>query len=304
MWCIHLPILQQLTDFFTVVAICDVDPKRLEIVAQKIGAINTYTSYADFLLDDLYMVVVLTLNHEEFIEAALLANKHVFTEKPISLDIAYSKQLRDLARARGLFLFVGLMRLYDKAVQDLYRQIPCDRIKSCVAYKADGSDASMRKALLPAEYAPYTFHTAATPILPSGLNAKQLAVLKSLLWSGVHMLTTFYKNFTGIKPLGCIANLDAEDLLCHFTTDLNQDLALHMTSNATATYVEDIKIVAVDQYSCIEFYSPYKLNTNDSAFHNMWLDVARCLTNKQESASLLAAIQIEELALNTAKLCQ
>ena len=79
-------------DKFKVVALCDIDPQRLNAVADEFGIARRVTAFDDVLaMDDVDIVDICTppLVHFEQITAALAAGKHVITEKPVvgSLDL-------------------------------------------------------------------------------------------------------------------------------------------------------------------------------------------------------------------------
>jgi len=55
------------------------------------------------------------ISHGELVYKSLKANKHVFVEKPICLNIEEGKKLRDLANKNNLKLMVGHLLLYHPA---------------------------------------------------------------------------------------------------------------------------------------------------------------------------------------------
>ncbi|MHC0433593.1 Gfo/Idh/MocA family protein [Streptomyces sp. O3] len=68
--------------------------------------------YAELLADDtvdaVYVPVPLAL-HAEWIEAALLKDKHVLAEKPVTMNLAETAALGELAQRRGLALMENIM---------------------------------------------------------------------------------------------------------------------------------------------------------------------------------------------------
>ncbi|MEW9824160.1 MAG: Gfo/Idh/MocA family oxidoreductase [Candidatus Symbiodolus clandestinus] len=103
------------------------------------------------------MVVILSHNHESLINHALDSGKHVFTEKPISLDIDYSKRLVKKAKDLKLALEVGLMRFHDKVIKSFFNQVLSKDIVSGFFYKADGSDQIIREVMIPGQLKAYNF---------------------------------------------------------------------------------------------------------------------------------------------------
>src|SRR6185503_17183508 len=72
-------------------------------------------SYADVVADPdveaIYNPLANSL-HAPWNKAALLAGKHVLTEKPFASNMAEAIEVRDLARGRSLVVFEGFHYLY------------------------------------------------------------------------------------------------------------------------------------------------------------------------------------------------
>jgi len=89
-----------------------------ETVARAFGeevGVEWSTAYEDLLDDvavDAVVVATPTALHVSMIEAAAAAGKHVFCEKPISVDRESSARAVELARSTGIKLQVGFHRRY------------------------------------------------------------------------------------------------------------------------------------------------------------------------------------------------
>ncbi|MCR6719412.1 MAG: Gfo/Idh/MocA family oxidoreductase [Chitinophagaceae bacterium] len=73
-------------------------------------------SFDELLADDsLQLIIVNTPSHThyEYTKAALLAGKHVIVEKPFTVKLAEAIELDELAKSKGLELFVYQNRRYD-----------------------------------------------------------------------------------------------------------------------------------------------------------------------------------------------
>ena len=84
--------------------------------AARLGGLAWSTRYEDLLEDpDVEAVVVAspTHLHAGMVEAAALAGKHVFCEKPISHDLGRTYEVIEAVRAAGVGLQVGFQRRYD-----------------------------------------------------------------------------------------------------------------------------------------------------------------------------------------------
>ncbi|HTW98315.1 MAG TPA: Gfo/Idh/MocA family oxidoreductase [Acidimicrobiales bacterium] len=84
----------------------DRNPPRTERLVTRFGG-HAYPSI-DALLDDPEVDVVVNLTrqrqHSDITRSALLAGKHVYSEKPLALDYEVAKELADLADEHGLRL--------------------------------------------------------------------------------------------------------------------------------------------------------------------------------------------------------
>ena len=114
---IHLPTLHLLNHLYTVIAICDISQKTLDICQARYGISNAKTS-PEYIFQDPDVDVVFNLTsdafHEEYAIQALKAGKHVFQEKPLTLSLASAKRIVEAERRaeNGARLFVGYMRRY------------------------------------------------------------------------------------------------------------------------------------------------------------------------------------------------
>jgi len=99
--------------------ICDVDGKTHARVGSRFPS-TTYTDQLDDLLDDdeVEGIIVATPvpTHAELAKRALLADKHVFVEKPMALANDAAAELVTLAEERALTLMPGHLLLYHPGV--------------------------------------------------------------------------------------------------------------------------------------------------------------------------------------------
>jgi predicted dehydrogenase len=106
---LHLPAIHELTGV-EVVALCDVDPDRLQTLAGRYGVERTYDHYRELLSDSnvgLVAVCVPVALRGEILFDALDSGKHVFVEKPLALSSRDArKALRASAAGKGK-VFVG-----------------------------------------------------------------------------------------------------------------------------------------------------------------------------------------------------
>ncbi len=101
-----------------VVALCDVVPEHMAAAQKEIGVDNPrlYSDLHKLLASDIDAIVIATpvFLHAEHFEAAVKAGKHIYLEKPASMDVAGCKRVMRAADAadRKLNISFGFQRRY------------------------------------------------------------------------------------------------------------------------------------------------------------------------------------------------
>lgn len=96
-------------DNVEVVALCDIIPEKLESYAQRFNVTKTFTDYQDLIaLEELDAIDITTPNylHSIIAEKALLAGKHVFSEKPDAVSVEEALKMKNAAEQSGKTLMV------------------------------------------------------------------------------------------------------------------------------------------------------------------------------------------------------
>lgn len=110
---------------------CDRDEGRLERMRRQFHAIETATDYNEVLTrDDVKIVAIATpvSLHFEIAKAALLAGKHCWIEKPMTVNAAEAEELISLADERGLKIFVDHTFIYTGAVRKMKEIVTSGRL--------------------------------------------------------------------------------------------------------------------------------------------------------------------------------
>ena len=103
----------------------DIDTSRSAVVAQHYG-FHVYPSYEALLADPSVGIVVNLTSiraHATVIRQALEAGKHVYSEKPVTLELAETQALFALAAERGLVLTGAPDNIYSDAVSTLWKAV-------------------------------------------------------------------------------------------------------------------------------------------------------------------------------------
>ena len=102
--------LKNLTELFKeveIIGVYDLFREKTDQVSREYQIPKAYSSMED-MFQDREVEIILNLtrpqDHYEVIKAALLAGKHVYTEKPLATTLEEGKELVSLARERGLLL--------------------------------------------------------------------------------------------------------------------------------------------------------------------------------------------------------
>lgn len=120
----HFPAFAQMQDEIRVKYACDILPEKAEIAKKEFPFIEkTITDYKIALADnEVDAVYVLTPNfaHYTITMDALKAGKHVFCEKPITVNYSLSREMAKEAKTQGKILDIGVCNRYHKSVELLH----------------------------------------------------------------------------------------------------------------------------------------------------------------------------------------
>jgi predicted dehydrogenase len=101
------------------VAVCDVSPGIRERMSADYPEARVTSELSDVLEDERVAAVMIAVpagEHFEVARRALLAGKHTYVEKPITLDVGEAEELVSLAAERDLRLMVGHLLLFHPCV--------------------------------------------------------------------------------------------------------------------------------------------------------------------------------------------
>ena len=189
----------------------DRDPQRLAAFTQYHG-VKAYTSYDALLADPAVQLVANLTNpreHFKVSQAALLANRHVYSEKPLATDLDEARSLVELAETRGLFITSAPCSVLSETAQTIWKLLRDQTIgtpRLVYAELDDGNVAAMDHAKwISASGAPWPsrdeFEVGCT-LEHAGYHLTWLTAF----FGPVHRMTTFSrvvqpdKGFEGLVP--------------------------------------------------------------------------------------------------------
>jgi len=119
------------------VAICDLNEKRLKLAKSTYPFIKAFSSYQELLKsEDLDVVGIVTpvLTHYELAKEALERGKHIFIEKPFTSNSAQAEELINLASKRNLKIMVDHTFLFTGAVRKMREIVDAGELGSLFFY--------------------------------------------------------------------------------------------------------------------------------------------------------------------------
>ena len=105
-----------------VIAICDMDPKRMALGKRRYPGVMITSEFQDLLKDkrvDAIIIATPVHTHFELALASLKAGKHILVEKPLAQTSEQVRRLIEAAERRNLILMVDHTFLYTPAVQKI-----------------------------------------------------------------------------------------------------------------------------------------------------------------------------------------
>ncbi|HLX30370.1 MAG TPA: Gfo/Idh/MocA family oxidoreductase [Casimicrobiaceae bacterium] len=114
------------------VAVCSPVQDELEWARRDLGVTQCYTDYAAMLahaeIDAVFIVTPTSLHAQQIVDA-LRARKHVFSEKPLSLDVAECRRVEaEAALSPDLKVMIGFVRRFDASYRRAHAWIRDGRI--------------------------------------------------------------------------------------------------------------------------------------------------------------------------------
>jgi myo-inositol 2-dehydrogenase / D-chiro-inositol 1-dehydrogenase len=108
------------------VAACSPEPDELAWAERQLGVAQCYASYAAMLtadIDAVFIVTPTTLHAQQIVDA-LRARKHVFSEKPLSLNVAECRRVEaEAALQPDLKVMIGFVRRFDTSFRHAHARI-------------------------------------------------------------------------------------------------------------------------------------------------------------------------------------
>ncbi len=125
-----------------VVAFADIIPERARTAAEEYGG-KWYDNHHDLNHDpevEAVVVVATTHAHKAIIIDAAAAGKAVFSEKPLTLNLADAREVEQAVAKAGIFFQMGFMRRFDKGFAAAKRKIEEGVIGIPITFRGSARD--------------------------------------------------------------------------------------------------------------------------------------------------------------------
>ena len=130
-----------------IAGVYDINPERLSAFS-KYFSLNPYDSMEQLLADD-SVEIVLNLtnpkNHYEVSKACLEAGKHVYSEKPLAMDLNEAKALTKLPKEKNLYIVAAPCNFLSESAQTLWKALREDLIGSVRVVYCEMDEGMMHK---------------------------------------------------------------------------------------------------------------------------------------------------------------
>jgi myo-inositol 2-dehydrogenase/D-chiro-inositol 1-dehydrogenase len=125
-------------------ALCDVDKLKLDQAAERLGVRYRFTTFEELIAcKDIDAVVLVSPSalHTGQISAALNAGKHVFSEKPLGVNVEECRRAEKAVEAHPELVFMlGFMRRFDESYKYAHDKVAAGEIGRPILFRSYSQD--------------------------------------------------------------------------------------------------------------------------------------------------------------------
>jgi myo-inositol 2-dehydrogenase/D-chiro-inositol 1-dehydrogenase len=133
---VHARNLARLVPEANLVALCDIRLDVAQAVADELGIVRIVEDYQELLADpeiEAILIATSTNTHAFIIQDVASAGKHIFSEKPLALDLESIDQALAAVEKAGVKLQVGFNRRFDPSFQRVHEIVASGEIgRPCI----------------------------------------------------------------------------------------------------------------------------------------------------------------------------
>jgi myo-inositol 2-dehydrogenase/D-chiro-inositol 1-dehydrogenase len=120
------------------VAVCDIRLEVAQAVADELGVERVVKDYHELLEDkniEAFLIATNTDTHDFIVKDVANADKHIFCEKPLSLDLASIDAVMEKIKATGVKLQIGFNRRFDKNLKRVRKVVNSGQLgRPCIMH--------------------------------------------------------------------------------------------------------------------------------------------------------------------------
>ena len=127
------------------VGLADPNAAARERLREELGVPFGYDDYRELVhREDVDAIVIATPVEvrEDIVRECVAAGKHIFSEKPVAVDLDQTRRIRKMLEGAGIKYQLGFMRRFDPGYSYAYEQIQAGRIGRPVLVRLTSRDAS------------------------------------------------------------------------------------------------------------------------------------------------------------------
>jgi predicted dehydrogenase len=277
--------------------ICDIDEKRMEPIKKTYPSIKVITQYNEMLQDPEVDAIVIALpvaKHYSVAKDALLHNKHVLIEKPMTANIKEAEELIKIAKEKNKVLMVDHLLEYEEAINKIKEIIKSGELGNIYYIRADWLNLGLLQPDVDVIWDLATHVISVINYLfdmePLSLSADGGAYIRKEIMEIAYIHMKFPKDITAYitvswlepKKTKNIIIIGSKKLLVYDLINKEEQIKIYDKGIDLTKNLEDIKEFKIN-YKYGDIYSP-----NIKAVEplkNMCLHFVDCIINKKNPRS-------------------
>lgn len=198
-------LLRDLKDLGAIAGICEVtNTQEIQVENPELYVTNNWNDFLNHPDITAVMIALPAEMHFHFVKQALLADKDVFVEKPLALDVGEAEELVELAKKRSKILMVGHVLRYHPSVLkvlDLVRKNTIGKIRYINCSRRNLGKIRQQENVL-WSFAPHDI-SLVLALMNDSLPKKITCVGQKHLHPDIHDVTDSFLEFSG----NCFAHI-------------------------------------------------------------------------------------------------
>jgi predicted dehydrogenase len=174
-------------------SVCDKRPERLNMAKTRYLNQTSYTlDYKDFLINDeidAIAIVIETSAHFNIAREAIMAGKHVFIEKPMTLTSSDGEELKKLASQYNVKLHVDHVMLFHPGVKKIKSMIDSGELGDLIYFDSSRLNLGKIKNDVSAMWDLAVHDLAIIDFIINGISPDYVSVIGEKQWSKKESLT-------------------------------------------------------------------------------------------------------------------